>query len=96
MPKPRVSARRIYKASAKPQARLPDSEDDTVVVPQEGFIAVMGVTGSRKSTFIRTATEDETIPIRRSMRSCTSHMPLIPIYENVVVKIDCLTTGSLA
>ena len=34
------------------------------------FIAVMGVTGSGKSTFIRTATGDETIPIGMSMKSC--------------------------
>ena len=34
------------------------------------FIAVMGVTGSGKSTFIQTATGDDSVPIGMSMKSC--------------------------
>ncbi|KAH0562389.1 hypothetical protein GP486_002912 [Trichoglossum hirsutum] len=38
------------------------------------FIAVMGVTGSGKSTFIRTASGDESIVIGHSLKSCTSEL----------------------
>ena len=36
------------------------------------FIAVMGVTGAGKSTFIQTASQDETVEIGHSLVSCES------------------------
>lgn len=40
----------------------------------EVFIAVMGVTGSGKSTFIQTASELDAIDIGHDLKSCTAHV----------------------
>ncbi|KAF2000625.1 hypothetical protein P154DRAFT_199661 [Amniculicola lignicola CBS 123094] len=38
------------------------------------IIAVMGVTGAGKSTFIKSASGDDSVPIGHSLRSCTSEL----------------------
>ncbi|KAF2102744.1 hypothetical protein NA57DRAFT_7635, partial [Rhizodiscina lignyota] len=45
-------------------------------------IAVMGVTGSGKSTFIRTASGDETISIGHTLKSCTSELKGYSFHHN--------------
>lgn len=62
-----------------PRQQELSSEDATSNVSSVGvlpkapwaFIAVMGVTGAGKSTFIRTASGDESVVVGDGLKSCT-------------------------
>lgn len=52
------------------------SED---ITPKEVFIAVMGMTGSGKSTFIKTLTRNSSVVISDGLEACMSLLSLILI-----------------